>query len=54
VYIAARTAKLTIYGSTTDTSSYTSNVVTISHSSSLASGAASDDATGKFTKNPYG
>lgn len=48
VYIAARAAKLIIYGYTTDTSSYTSNVVTITHSSSLVSGAANDDATGKF------
>ena len=35
-----------IYGYTTDTSSYTSNVVTITHSSSLLSGAADDEATG--------
>ncbi len=47
VYIAPRSTKLTIYGYTTNTSSYTSNVVSITHSSSLASGAANDDATGK-------
>jgi pectinesterase len=46
VTIPARAAALTIYGYTTDTSSYTSNVVTIEHSSSLLSGAASDEATG--------
>lgn len=46
VIIPARAAKLTIYGYTTDTSSYTSNVVTIQHSSSLASGAPNDQATG--------
>ena len=46
VTIPARAAALTIYGYTTDTSSYTSNVVTIQHSSSLASGAANDEATG--------
>lgn len=44
--IPARSAALTIYGYTTDTTSYTSNVVNIEHSSSLASGAASDEATG--------
>jgi len=41
-----RAAALTVYGYTTDTSSYTSNVVNIVHSSSLLSGAASDEATG--------
>ncbi|KAN0112810.1 carbohydrate esterase family 8 protein [Hyaloscypha variabilis] len=46
VTIPARAASLTIYGYTTDTSSYTSNVVNIEHSSSLASGAADDEATG--------
>jgi pectinesterase len=46
VTIPARAAALTIYGYTTDTSSYTNNVVTIQHSSSLASGAANDEATG--------
>lgn len=46
VTIPARAAALTIYGYTTDTTSYTSNVVTIQHSSSLASGAADDEATG--------
>lgn len=45
VYIAARAAELTIYGYTEDTTSYTSNVVTISHSLALAD-ASSDDATG--------
>lgn len=38
--------KLTVYGYTEDTSSYTDNVVNIEHSSSLLSGAASDEATG--------
>lgn len=51
VIIPARTAALTIYGYTTDTSSYTSNVVTIQHSSSLASGAADDQATGTVQNN---
>jgi pectinesterase len=46
VIIPARAAALTIYGYTTDTTSYTSNVVTITHSSSLLSGAADDEATG--------
>jgi pectinesterase len=46
VTIPTRAAALTIYGSTTDTSSYTSNAVTIQHSSSLLSGAANDEATG--------
>jgi pectinesterase len=46
VIIPARAAALTIYGYTTDTTSYTSNVVNIVHSSSLLSGAASDEATG--------
>lgn len=46
VIIPARTASLTIYGYTKDTSSYTSNVVNIQHSSSLLSGAANDKATG--------
>lgn len=44
--IPSRAAALTIYGYTTNTDSYTSNVVNIVHSSSLASGAASDEATG--------
>lgn len=43
--INARSAALTIYGYTTDTTSYTSNVVNIQHSASLASGYASDQAT---------
>lgn len=46
VTIQARSAALTIYGYTTDTTSYTSNVVTIQHSSSLASGAPNDESTG--------
>jgi len=46
VTIPSRAAALTIYGYTTDTTSYTSNVVTITHSSSLLSGAADDEATG--------
>lgn len=46
VIIPARKAALTIYGYTADTSSYSSNVVNIVHSSSLASGAANDQATG--------
>lgn len=45
VTINARSAALTIYGYTTDTTSYTSNVVNIQHSASLASGYASDQAT---------
>ena len=46
VYIPARKAELTIYGSTSDTSSYVSNTVTITHSASLAT-SSNDDATGK-------
>jgi pectinesterase len=46
VIIPARKAILTIYGYTKDTTSYTSNVVNIQHSSSLLSGAANDQATG--------
>ncbi|KUJ18180.1 carbohydrate esterase family 8 protein [Mollisia scopiformis] len=46
VTIPSRAAALTIYGYTTNTASYTSNVVNIEHSSSLASGASSDEATG--------
>ncbi|TVY88764.1 Pectinesterase [Lachnellula willkommii] len=46
VIIPSRAAALTIYGYTTDTSSYSSNVVNIEHSESLASGAADDEATG--------
>jgi pectinesterase len=45
VTIPARAAALTIYGYTTDTTSYTSNAVTITHNSSLLSGATSDEAT---------
>ncbi|KIJ31450.1 carbohydrate esterase family 8 protein [Sphaerobolus stellatus SS14] len=45
VYIN-RTGALALYGYTTDTTTYASNAVTIVHSSSQASGAASDDATG--------
>lgn len=51
VIIPARSAALTVYGYTTDTSSYTSNVVNIEHSSSLASGAANDQATGTVQNN---
>ncbi|TVY19509.1 Pectinesterase [Lachnellula arida] len=46
VIIPSRAAALTIYGYTTDTSSYSSNVVNIEHSESLASGATDDEATG--------
>ncbi|KAI9729938.1 MAG: hypothetical protein M1834_006135 [Cirrosporium novae-zelandiae] len=46
VVIPSRAAKLTIYGYTTDISDYSENVVTITHSSSLLSGAADDDHTG--------
>lgn len=46
VIIPSRAAALTIYGYTTDTTSYTSNVVNIVHSSSLLSGAPNDEATG--------
>ena len=46
VYIPSREAALTIYGSTSDDSSYTKNTVTITHSASLAS-ESNDDATGK-------
>ncbi|KUJ08969.1 carbohydrate esterase family 8 protein [Mollisia scopiformis] len=51
VSIAARNAPLTIYGYTTDTSSYTSNVVNIQHSSSQASGAANDYDTATIQNN---
>jgi pectinesterase len=51
VIIPARMAALTIYGYTEDTTSYKSNVVTISHSSSLLSGAANDKATGTVQNN---
>lgn len=44
--IPSRAAALTIYGYTTNTDSYTSNVVNIVHSASLASGYANDEATG--------
>ena len=46
VTIPSLAGELIIYGYTTDTSSYTSNVVTIQHSSSLASGAPDDEHTG--------
>lgn len=46
VTIPARAAALTIYGYTADTTSYTSNVINIQHSSSLASGASNDESTG--------
>ncbi|KAF2156131.1 carbohydrate esterase family 8 protein [Myriangium duriaei CBS 260.36] len=44
VYIPALKSALTIYGSTTDTSTYTANTVTITHNQGLSS-AANDDAT---------
>lgn len=43
---SAPSAGLTIYGETEDTSDYSGNKVTIEHSSSLASGASDDEATG--------
>jgi len=46
VYIAPRKAKLTVYGYTTNTSTYSSNVVIIAHNSSILTGATNDDATG--------
>jgi pectinesterase len=46
VIIPSLKSSLTIYGYTTNTASYSSNVVTITHSSSLLSGAANDEATG--------
>ncbi|KAM3079323.1 hypothetical protein ACMFMG_005757 [Clarireedia jacksonii] len=46
VTIPALKGKLNVYGYTKDTSSYTSNVVNIQHSSSLLSGAADDEHTG--------
>lgn len=46
VTIPSLEGELIIYGYTTDTTSYTSNVVTIQHSSSLASGAPDDEHTG--------
>ncbi|KAL2071272.1 hypothetical protein VTL71DRAFT_12507 [Oculimacula yallundae] len=46
VIIPVRKASLKIYGYTTDTSSYYNNVVTITHSSSLASGAKDNRSTG--------
>ncbi|KAF3766898.1 family 8 carbohydrate esterase, partial [Cryphonectria parasitica EP155] len=46
VTIPELSGSLTIYGETEDTSDYTSNVVSIEHSSSLASGAADDEHTG--------
>lgn len=46
VTISEMSGSLTIYGETEDTSDYTNNVVTIEHSSSLASGAADDESTG--------
>jgi pectinesterase len=51
VIIPARKAALSIYGYTTDTTSYTSNVVNIQHSSSLLSGAPNDQATGTVQNN---
>ena len=46
VTIPALASALTVYGYTENTASYTSNVVNVQHSSSLASGATSDEATG--------
>ncbi|KAI9643790.1 hypothetical protein NHQ30_007140 [Ciborinia camelliae] len=46
VTIPALKGKLTVYGYTADTSSYTDNVVNIVHSASLLSGAANDEETG--------
>lgn len=46
VTIPTLSGALTIYGETEDTSSYSGNVVSIEHSSSLASGAADDEHTG--------
>ncbi|CAG8984260.1 hypothetical protein HYALB_00010516 [Hymenoscyphus albidus] len=46
VIIPARKAALTVYGYTENTGSPSSNVVTITHSSSLLSGAKDDEATG--------
>lgn len=46
VTIPELNGELIIYGHTTDTTSYTSNVVNIEHSSSLASGAPDDEETG--------
>lgn len=45
VSITARKAKLTIYGETTDDTSYVNNVVTITNSASLDSGAEDDENT---------
>ncbi|KAL9622828.1 MAG: hypothetical protein Q9160_002754 [Pyrenula sp. 1 TL-2023] len=45
VYIPARKAALTVYGQTADTSSYTSNTVTITHNIGKAQ-AANNDGTG--------
>ncbi|KAI9364364.1 pectin lyase fold/virulence factor [Zopfochytrium polystomum] len=45
VTIPSLSGKLSIYGYTTDTSSYANNVVNLQHSSSLASGAADDEHT---------
>ncbi|CAN8101875.1 unnamed protein product [Discula destructiva] len=46
VTIPSLSGALSIYGETTDTSDYSGNVVSIEHSSSLASGAADDEHTG--------
>jgi pectinesterase len=51
VVIPARAATLTIYGYTTDTSSYTSNVVSIEHSGSQASGSATNYDTATVANN---
>lgn len=46
VTIPSLSGSLTIYGETEDTSDYSGNTVSIEHSSSLASGADDDEATG--------
>lgn len=46
VTIPSLSGSLTIYGETEDTSDYSGNTVSIEHSSSLASGASSDETTG--------
>ena len=48
VYIPARKAQLTVYGSTSNTASDLSNTVTITHSASLAT-ESSDDNTGRIS-----
>lgn len=46
VTIPSLSGSLTIYGETEDTSDYSGNTVSIEHSSSLASGAENDEASG--------